>query len=143
MKNSVKFLTSIEDAMQMGMLAIDSIKDQIQDDELKQLATSQHEEYAIMLGKVGEQLVKNGEQIKKSNKVVDGMLTAMTKMRTLVNSSNSSIAEMFVEGSNAGIIEMHKLINEYENKVDSEISRLAYEVISFEQNNIQQMVQYL
>ena len=63
---------------------------------------------------------------------------------TMMDSTGSHIAEMMVEGSNMGVTDMTKLLNTYEPRGSAaEAVRLAHEVVTFEQHNLEVMRHYL
>ena len=59
---------------------------------------------------------------------------------TMLDSTTGHIAEMMIEGSNMGITDMIKLLNNFEvGNGDSEAVRLAREVVRFEEHNLEML----
>ena len=76
------------------------------------------------------------------------MTKAMAKMgmefNTMIDTSLSHIAEMMIEGSNMGIVEMNKCINTCERGGCEEGAvGLAREIVAFEEKNLELMKKYL
>jgi len=63
-------------------------------------------------------------------------------MNTLINSSDSHIAQMVIQGSTMGITQMTKLLNSKPN-ADGPSAQIAKEFIYKEQDNIEEMKKYL
>ena len=63
-------------------------------------------------------------------------------INTMISSDTGHIAEIMIGGSNMGITDMTKLVNNYDTK-DSEAMRLAHDIILFEQHNIEVLKRYL
>ncbi|MHC1694471.1 MAG: hypothetical protein AB9835_04180 [Eubacteriales bacterium] len=64
------------------------------------------------------------------------------KLNTMMDSSTSHIAEMLIKGSNMGVIELTKKMNEHK-QVAPDITQLSTEVFNFEQGNINKYMTYL
>ena len=63
---------------------------------------------------------------------------------TMLDSTTGHVAEMMIEGSNMGITDMTKLINDHEPRgTCPEAVRLAREVITFEEHNLEMLKRYL
>ena len=61
---------------------------------------------------------------------------------TMLSVTTSHIAELMIEGSNMGITDTTKLLNNYKTE-DSDAVRLAREVVAFEERNIEIMKGFL
>lgn len=64
------------------------------------------------------------------------------KMNTLMNPSDSSIAQMVIEGSTMGVTQMTKLLHAKKN-ADGISTEIAKEFIKKEESNIETMKKYL
>ena len=65
-------------------------------------------------------------------------------INTMLDESGSHIAEMMIEGSNMGITELTKLLNDQRMHGDAkEAARLAEDVVHFEERNLEMLKQYL
>ena len=62
----------------------------------------------------------------------------------MMDTSLSHIAEMMIQGSNMGIIEMNKCINTCERGgCEGGAVKLAQDIVEFEQQNLERMKKYL
>ena len=66
----------------------------------------------------------------------------MTQMKTMSDSSTSNLAKMMMEGSNKGIIEITEKLNNFAEQ-DEEIVALANKLLETEQNNLDNLKQFL
>ena len=65
-------------------------------------------------------------------------------MNTMVNSSTSKIAEMMINGSTMGIIDLGKRVKQAQSEgVSEDVVKIANDMMSFEEGNIQKMKTYL
>ena len=60
----------------------------------------------------------------------------------MMDASTGHIAEMMIDGSNMGITDTTKLLNNYDTR-DSDAVRLARDVVRFEEHNLETMKRYL
>lgn len=64
------------------------------------------------------------------------------KLNTMMDKSASHIAEMLIKGSNAGVIELTKKMNEHK-QIAPDIAQLGSDILAFEQDNINKYKTYL
>ena len=63
-------------------------------------------------------------------------------MNTINDKSNSHIAEILIQGNTMGIVECQKLIN-HNPDAEDKVKNVLHEFMSFSQNNIEKMKEYL
>ena len=66
----------------------------------------------------------------------------MINFKTMTNITPSHIAEMLIQGSTMGIVDVTKKLKEYK-EADRDISALAKRLLIFEQQNVEEMKKYL
>ena len=64
------------------------------------------------------------------------------EMNTMMDKSNSKIAELMIQGTNMGIIEGVKLLNQNPD-ADKEVKNVLNEFIQFQENTVEQLKKYL
>lgn len=142
--NSSEFYHDLYKTATMGYEAVAMILPKTDDMKLQNAATDQMEGYKRFAGIARERLAKIGEKPQEENfaKKVPARLGIM--MNTLFDTSSGHIAEMLINGSNMGIIDLSRSYNRLtESKENSEAVSLCREVIGFEENNISEMKKYL
>ena len=95
----------------MGMDSISSIAEKVTDDQLKDDLQSEYNQYNAILNDVNAELGKYEEFPKELNPAQKMMGWFDIQMSTLTDNSDSKIAEMLIKGTNMGIIEGVKLLN--------------------------------
>ena len=63
-------------------------------------------------------------------------------MNTITDKSNSKIAELMLQGTNMGIIEGVKLLNQNPD-ADEEVKNVLNKFIKFQENTVEQLKKYL
>ena len=67
----------------------------------------------------------------------------MINFKTLADKSPSHIAEMMIQGSTMGIVDMTKKIKELQSEVSPEVLKLAEKLLKTEQSNVEEMKKFL
>jgi len=126
----------------MGITAIETVLDKTKGHELTVDLRRQLQGYQELADKSKEQLVEYGVEPKEESFYNKTMLKGNTLANTIVDSSDSHIAEMVIKGSTLGITSMTKLLHENTN-ADGTCTKLVKEFIEEEQKNIDTMKTYL
>ena len=144
MTSQCEIAAKIYKNMKMGSDSIVKLLDKVPAGDLKNSMTKQMNGYESFAAKAKMMLADNGKEAKEESPMTKFWATVGMKMNTLMDSSMSHIAEMMIEGSNMGITDMTKLINDHEPRgTCPEAVRLAREVITFEEHNLEMLKRYL
>ena len=138
------FLGEIYKNAKMGADSIINLLPHIKDDSLRSIVTMQLDGYEKYAARASAALSARGLQAKEENIITRLCAKAGVAMNSMMDSTTGHIAEMMIEGSNMGITDMTKLLNEHEGRRGSgEAVRLAREVVGFEEHNVELLRRYL
>ena len=140
--NEKEIVLKMYQNVDMGIVGIDAIISQVQDKKLRRLIQSQRKEYEL--------LKKNIKKLCKKYKVVDAELGAFVKlnsnlmvgMKTFMDKSDNKIANLMMEGTNKGLIQLQELLNHY-NKHDRKLVKYLEAMIAIEHQNNNELKIYL
>lgn len=136
-------LEEVYKATKMGLEATELIIPKVHDDSLREEVELQGENYKGMNCKARDMLRSKGREPDDDDATMkDVMLRGSIKMNTLVNKSSRHIAEMMINGTTMGIVDMTKRLNELDD-ADAGSKKLAEEYIANEQRNIEQLKTHL
>lgn len=90
-----------------------------------------------------ERLTKNDVKPKSSGLVAKMGSTMGIKKEVIHDNSDSSIADMVIQGLTMGTTDIEKRIKQFDDKTDKENQKLAEEVLEFETNAIDKLKAYL
>ena len=135
-------LNEINKGIKMGMDSISSIAEKVTDDQLKDDLQSEYNQYNEILNDVNAELGKYEEFPKELNPAQKMMGWFDIQMSTLTDDSDSKIAEMLIKGTNMGIIEGVKLLNNNP-ETTNEIKNILTNFIQFQENNVERLKTYL
>ncbi len=135
-------LNEINKGIKMGMDSISSIAEKVTDDQLKDDLQSQYNQYNTILNDVNAELGKYEEFPKELNPAQKMMGWFDIQISTMTDDSDSKIAEMLIKGTNMGIIEGVKLLNNNP-ETTPEIKNILTNFIQFQENNVERLKKYL
>ena len=135
-------LNEINKGIKMGMDSISSIAEKVTDDQLKDDLQSEYNQYNTILNDVNAELGKYEKFPKELNPAQKMMGWFDIQMSTLTDNSDSKIAEMLIKGTNMGIIEGVKLLNNNP-ETTPEIKNILTNFIQFQENNVERLKKYL
>lgn len=142
MEDDKNALDELNKAATMGMDAIKYIIDKVEDKKFKKVLKEQYNQY----NKISEEVNKLYEEYSKKNPhETSTMEKAMTwssiKMQTMNDNSNSKIAEMLLQGTNMGIIEGRKILNN--KNLDKKIHKLIEKFVSMQEECVENLKEFL
>lgn len=143
MKENINALDEISKGASMGIDAISFVIDKVDDDELKDLLNKQSDKYKNTFNKIKKIYKKyNSDDTPHETNTINKLMTWYgVEMKTLVNHSNSKIAELLIQGTDMGIIEGRKIYNN--KKLDKEVLEIVNEYINMQENSIEELKKYL
>ena len=142
MNGNVELLNFIYQNSQMGVITIKQLIGIAKEDDFKAHLESQYNEYDQIHNEAQRLLNQNGFD-EKGISAFDKIRTyLMINMQTLTDKSSSHISEMLIIGSNMGVINAVKNIKKY-NDAEPEILNLMERLLKFEENNVQELKEFL
>lgn len=142
MNDTEKLLSAVHKTANMGMESLNALIPETQDSSIKRTLRSQLDSYSSFLDEAGSGLLLRGQEPKQQGVVNKLMLDMNVKMNAKINQSPSHIAEMMIQGSNMGIIEVQKALN-HAPEAAKEAKSLAKDLLEFEQNSVDAYKKFL
>lgn len=139
---NLTILNEIAKATKMGISNINFVSDKITDETMKEELSTQYAEYGKILDKVNTEFEKYGEIPDEAPTGAKMMGWFGVQMNTMMDSTNSHIAEIMSQGNLMGIIEAQKLLN-HSPEMEEQIKGILNEFIQLQNNNIEKMKQFL
>ena len=142
MNANVELLQYICQNTEMGKSAIKQLIGVVKDPEFQRVGESQYREYDEIYDLAHRALEERHKEAKSVGPMAKISSYIMINVNAIADGSVSSMAEMMMKGSNKGIIEITKHLNDMQ-QVDPDVRRLAERLLKFEQNNVEQLKPYL
>ena len=136
------FLGAIYKNTKMGADAIIDLLPKVKNDSLRSDMTMQLDGYEKYAARAERALMMRGVKAKEERLMTRMSARVGIAAKTMMDASTGHIAEMMIDGSNMGITDTTKLLNNYDTR-DSDAVRLARDVVRFEEHNLETMKRYL
>ena len=141
-KEEIDVLDELNKGACMGRDAIYFILEKVSDKKLKKELERQGKKYKEILNKISklypEYSNKEPHETNTMNKV---MTWYGIEMKTMMDDSTSKIAELLLQGTNMGIIEGRRLLNN--NSTDKDIHSLLKEYVDMQEDAVEKLKQFL
>ena len=143
MDHDQQFLSFIHKNAAMGVSAIPQVLSLPQSRAMGQALNSQLQEYRTIAAQSQAYARKHGARLHTPGLAVRTMSGAMLKARTAADHTTSKLAQLMIQGSTMGTVEMTRRIHQYTGKADPELLALGSRLLHTEEQNIQQMKRFL
>ena len=141
-ENEMNVLDELNKGACMGMDAIHFILDKVEDEQLKQVLNNQYKKYEDISNQICKLYPKYSDKEPHETNAVNKVLTWYgVEMKTLMDNSSSKIAELLLQGTNMGIIEGRKILNNKE--LDSQVHKIAQEYVDMQEYAVEKLKQFL
>ena len=139
---NVKVLDEVNKGATMGMDAIHYVSDKVGDERFKKVLDVEYNKYKDVSRRANEIYAKYSEKEPHETGTMTKIMTWYgIEMKTLTDHSNSKIAELLLQGTNMGIIEGRKLLN---NKgTDPNVEKLVSEYVKNQEEAVEKLKEYL
>ena len=124
MSADAEMLNFIYQNSQMGVETLNQLIPMIDNEAFKKRIEAQLKESEQIHEEAKKLLNRHGYDEKGIGALEKIMAYLMIDMKTLMDKSSSHIAEMLIQGSNMGIIDAVKRINQYEKEAEKEVTAL-------------------
>lgn len=135
-------LKEIQKNTQIGMTAIDTILDKIDNDEFSITLSRQSLHYADIHNRALDRILQQDGEGYRSNQLGEMVLRGSIHANTAFNISTEHLAEMMIQESNRGLTSMWKSLK-HNGLAEHDTVELAKELMDFEEKSIEQLKEYL
>ena len=141
--NMLNVLDEINKGATMGMDAIEFVSEKVGDPEFQKVLDVEHNKYKDISTRVNE-IYSNysNKEPHETNKMNKMMTWYGIQMSTMKDQSNSKIAELLMQGTNMGIIEGRRLLNQNQN-LKKEVRGLLGDFVTMQEDSVETLKKYL
>ena len=127
----------------VALLSISNVLPEINDTELKKEILEEYEGYEKILGEVSKYMAEKGYEAKEVGTMKKFMMKSGIKMNTMVDDSESNIAQIMIKGTVMGITELCELINNSQTVKDPKIIEYAEKLKALEESYEERLKKFL
>ena len=135
-------LNEISKIAKMGMSSISFLTSKICDTEMKKMLVAMYSQYSNIVAQVNQHFEKYGEVPEDIPLHAKMMSCCGIKMNLMKDRTTSHIAEMMIQGTLMGVIEVQKILN-CNLDIDESTTKLLKEFNKFQRENIDKLNAYL
>ena len=141
-KDKVNVLDELNKGACMGMDAINFIIDKVEDKDLKKELKIQYSKYKDISDKICEIYPEYSEKKPHETSTMNKVMTWYgIEMKTMMDDTTSKLAELLMQGTNMGIIEGRRLLNQKD--IDKEIHSLVQEYVDMQEQAVENLKKFL
>lgn len=141
-KNEANVLDELNKGACMGMDAIHYIMDKVEEEDLKKELKRQYKKYKEISDKICELYPEYSTKEPHETNAMDKTMTWWgIEMKTMKDDSTSKLAELLMQGTNMGIIEGRRLLNDKEE--DTEVHKLVQEYVAMQEEAVEKLKDFL
>ena len=142
-KEEVNVLDELNKGACMGRDAIHFILDKVTDEKLKEELDVQYNKYKEISERIRELYPEYSEdEPHKTNAMNKVMTWYGIEMRTMMDETTSKLAELLMQGTNMGIIEGRRLLNNNPS-VDTEVRQILDDFVVMQEDSVETLKKYL
>lgn len=141
---NIKVLDEVNKGATMGMDAIHYVSDKVGDERFKNVLDVEYNKYKKIANRVDD--IYSQYNYKKEPHETNVMTKMMTwygiNMKTMNDQSNSKISELLMQGTNMGIIEGRRLLNNNPS-VDNQVKQILSDFVVMQEDSVETLKKYL
>ena len=141
-ENEMNVLDELNKGACMGMDAIHFVLDKVEDEQLKQVLNNQYKKYEDISNQICKLYPKYSDKEPHETNAMNKVLTWYgVEMKTLMDNSSSKIAELLLQGTNMGIIEGRKILNN--KNLAKDVHDIIEDFVASQEKLIEDLKEYL
>lgn len=141
---NLNVLDEINKGATMGMDAISFISQKVEDNQFKNILKTEYNKYKDISARVNK--LYNNFATNKEPHETNTMNKMMTwygiQMKTITDDTTSKLSELLMQGTNMGIIEGRRLINQNAN-VSSDVKNILHDFVTMQEDSVETLKKYL
>ena len=142
MNENINTLDELNKGAVMGAEAITFLIDKVKDKKLRKLLEKQKADYEAIENKVSELYSNyNDKKPHEPSPIAKVMTWYDIEIKTLADESDSKISDLILQGTNMGIIEGRKMINN--KKMDKTVKKLVESFVVIQEDYVEKLKKYL
>lgn len=143
MEENINALDEINKGSYMGLDAIHFILNKVEDKGLEKVLKKQYKKYKQIKDEIEDIYKKyNQEETPHKTNVLEKAMTWYgIEIKTFTDETTSKIAELLIKGTNMGIIEGRKILNN--KKINKEVKAICKKYVQMGEESLEELKKYL
>ena len=143
--NNLDILDEINKGATMGMDAISYVSEKVGDETFSKVLDGEYNKYKDISRRVNNLYSNyNTEKEPHETNAMNKMMTWYgIQMNTITDKSNSKISELLMQGTNMGIIEGRRLLNQNQENIATDVKNILNDFVVMQEDSVETLKKYL
>ena len=140
---NLNILDEVNKGATMGMDAISYVSEKVEDNDFKLVLDTEYNKYKDISNRVNN-LYDNysSKEPHKTNAMNKMMTWYGIQMKTMVDDTTSKLSELLMQGTNMGIIEGRRLLNQNQN-IEPDVKNILNDFVVMQEDSVETLKKYL
>ena len=140
---NLNILDEVNKGATMGMDAISYVSEKVEDNDFKKVLDTEYNKYKDISNRVNN-LYDNysNKEPHKTNAMNKMMTWYGIQMKTMVDDTTSKLSELLMQGTNMGIIEGRRLLNQNQN-IEPDVKNILNDFVVMQEDSVETLKTYL
>lgn len=140
---NLNILDEVNKGATMGMDAISIIEEKVSDSTFKKVLDTEYEKYQKISERVNNLYSNYSDKEPHETNAMNKMMTWYgIQMRTITDDTTSKLSELLMQGTNMGIIEGRRLLNQNENAAP-DVKNILNDFVVMQEDSVETLKKYL
>ena len=140
---NLNILDEVNKGATMGMNAISYVSEKVKDGDFKQVLNVEYNKYQKISDRVNKLYSNYSSKQPHETNAMNKMMTWYgIQMKTMNDDSTSKLSELLMQGTNMGIIEGRRLLNQNENAA-TDVKNILNDFVVMQEESVETLKKYL
>lgn len=140
---NLNILDEVNKGATMGMNAISFVSDKVSDHNFKQVLDTEYNKYRDISRRLNNLYSNYSDKQPHETNAMNKMMTWYgIQMKTITDSTTSKLSELLMQGTNMGIIEGRRLLNQNSNAA-KDVKDILNEFVVMQEDSVETLKKYL
>ena len=142
--NNLDILDEINKGATMGMDAISYVSEKVGDETFSKVLDGEYNKYKDISRRVNNLYSNYSDKEPHETNAMNKMMTWYgIQMNTITDKSNSKISELLMQGTNMGIIEGRRLLNQNQENIATDVKNILNDFVVMQEDSVGTLKKYL
>ena len=140
---NLNILDEVNKGATMGMDAISYVSEKVEDNDFKQVLDTEYNKYKDISNRVNNLYDNYSSKEPHETNAMNKMMTWYgIQMKTMTDDSTSKLSELLMQGTNMGIIEGRRLLNQNQN-IEPDVKNILNDFVVMQEDSVETLKKYL
>ena len=140
---NLNILDEVNKGATMGMDAISYVSEKVKDGDFKKVLDVEFEKYQKISDRVNNLYSNYSSKDPHETSTMTKMMTWYgIQMKTITDDTTSKLSELLMQGTNMGIIEGRRLLNQ-NNQIEPDVENILHDFVSMQEDSVETLKKYL